>query len=294
VYSISLHHLQHGVFEKHSGNPSVIYSLLPGDEIWERPKETFATPFIQSIATKIIFIDHLTRKTNFLSNIYNSNVACTFIGRVYEELIHSKLFQGNFKLMIQHLPKARKTAKSTLCMHVPTDFEIFPFESIESLAKKIRKISNDKGDYAFYFKPLHSFLKQIDSIVLIRRGEVYYRFLLQMTISSSHHINEVSVVADAHAIWGNKPFKYISIVPPHKVQTFKRQLPQIGTEIENLPEKMSTRANPTKPRILEQYVAGVGVQEGEDWMHVEFIHKLMVKVEEAFVDMSRETVESLR
>jgi hypothetical protein len=292
VYSISLYYLQHKVIEKNSGNPSVIFSLLPGDEIWERPKEMFATPFIQSIVTKIIFIDQLTRKTDFLSNIDNGNVACTFIGKVYEVLIHAKIFQGNFKLMIKHLPKATKTAKSTLCIDVPTDFEIFSFESIESLAKRIRKIENDKTDYAYYFKPLHPCLKQIDSVVMIRTGEVSHRFLLQMTISSTHRINEVSVVADAHAIWGNKPFKYIYIVPPHKVEAFQRQLPQTGTEIGELAVKPSTGVNPaTKPRILEQYVAGVGGQKGEDWMHVEFIDKLMVKVEEAFVDSSRDTLQ---
>jgi hypothetical protein len=80
VHSVSLHHLQHEAFDKSGDNPSIIYSLYPGDQIWESPKQTFATPFIQSIATRNIFTNHLKDRTDFLSNIYNANIASPFLG----------------------------------------------------------------------------------------------------------------------------------------------------------------------------------------------------------------------
>jgi hypothetical protein len=84
VNSVSLQHLLQEVFEKNRDNPSVIYSLIPGDYLWERPKETFATQFIKTLATRIVFMEEMKAKTDFLSNISHSNITGSFIGQIYK------------------------------------------------------------------------------------------------------------------------------------------------------------------------------------------------------------------
>jgi hypothetical protein len=64
-----------------------------------------------------------------------------------------------------------------------------------------------------------------------------------------------------------------------------------GKGIENFTPRASTRGIPLLTKVEgEQYVAVLGGQKDKSWITVELIDKLMVNVEKAFCDISREAL----
>jgi hypothetical protein len=264
-----------------------MYSLYPGNQIWEGPKQYFATPFIQSIATKNIFTNQLKQKADFLSNIYNTNIAGTFVGKIYEEIMHAKIFNGNFEIVINHLPESLAAAESSFTLKLPCNFVVKPFFNDEDLFGIVETFCA-KSSPPFYIKPMHGSYSQIDAFVMHQE----HRYFLQMTISDTHPIDEIFVASLAHKLWPGEDFKYIYVVPAGRAATFKRQPVKKGKALKDKPWKCSTKALPLPPvkSKVEQYVSGIGRSKDNDWMGVELIDKLMLKVEDAFADFSRYTL----
>jgi hypothetical protein len=291
VYSVSLSNLRNQVFEKNSDTPSVIYSLIPGDFIWERPKEIFASQFIRSIAARIVFLEELKGKADFLSGIYTSNIASAFVGQIYEEIIHSKIVQGDFNIEILRLPP-KGVAEKPITVPFPKDFQVIPIENTKQLIAKVKLVLADTNDTrSYYFKPLTTKFEQVDSVVMFHHNRKFYRFLLQMTISGKHPINETCVANLARDLWGSGEYFYIYVIPKSKVNDFKRQTVKKGTHFIPSTRVLRSSSGP-KNKPVEQYVAGIGGEEadGQSWMKVEFIDKLLEKVESAFVDVSINTL----
>jgi hypothetical protein len=280
VNSVSLQHLRQEVFEKNRDNPSVIYSLIPGDYLWERPKETFATQFIKTLATRTVFMDEMKAKTDFLSNISHSNIAGSFIGQIYEEILHAKLVKGNFVAEMTHLLK-NGSIDSTLRLtfpHYPENFQVHMVQNSADLEGKVKEIKETKKSH--YFKPSHHTFEQIDSVAMIWVKEGFQRFFFQMATSLHHPLRDSFISELATSLWGAEAsYKYVFVVPEDRKESFKRQ-PRVS---KTFPIDPSSESNPITskktrkyPSAIDQYVIYLG---GPDWKNVDFIDNLMAAVD---------------
>jgi hypothetical protein len=82
-------------------------------------------------------MEYLKGEADFLSNLYNSNIASSFIGQIYEEIIHSKIAQGGFSIKIIHLWKDGKRRRTLPDLNFPTDFVVQGFANADVLAQLI-------------------------------------------------------------------------------------------------------------------------------------------------------------